>query len=223
MVYWNRSKLPIRLIQVEELKSVIENQGDPPVTLIGWSWGAWLCFITAAKNPPLIKKLILISSGPFKSEYAKEIMPRRLSRLSPQDKLRAKKLFKTIQEREKTDDDKTLAEFGALMLKADAYNPLPAEKDEKIEVQMEIYQSVWGEADELRRSGKLPEYGRKIKCPVTVIHGDYDPAPFDGIKKPLSEVLGDCNFILLEKCGHHPWLEKEARDDFYGVLRNELE
>lgn len=209
--------------QGEELKSVIENQGNPPVILIGWSWGAWLSYITTAENPSLVKKLILISSGPFKSEYAKEIMPRRLSRLSPQDKLRAEELFKIVQDGGKVKDDELLAEFGALMSKADFYNPLPADgKDDEVKVDMDVYQKVWREADELRKNGELLSCGEKIKCPVTAIHGEYDPTPFEGIKEPLSEVLNSCKFVLLEKCGHHPWYEKEAKDKFYEFLKQEL-
>lgn len=148
-------------------------------------------------------------------------MPRRLSRLSPQNKSRAEELLKMVQET-KVKDNNLLAEFGAMMAKADAYNPLPIQAKDEVKVRLDIYQSVWTEADELRRSGKLLDYGKKITCPVIVIHGDYDPAPFEGIKEPLAEVLANCKFILLEKCGHHPWYEKEAKDKFYEVLRQEL-
>lgn len=209
--------------QVAELKTVIETRAERPVILIGWSWGAWLSFITAAKNPALIKKLILISSGPFKAAYATRIMPTRLSRLSSRDKIKAETLLSLITKKESAGSKAQLAEFGALMAKADAYNPLPVSAEtEKIAVQPSSYRSVWQEAAALRQSGQLLRYGRKIKCPVTVIHREYDPAPHEGISKPLSEVLKDFKFILLPKCGHHPWLEKDAREDFYKVLTREI-
>ena len=31
--------------QVEELKNVLEKYGNPPLILIGFSWGAWLSYI----------------------------------------------------------------------------------------------------------------------------------------------------------------------------------
>ena len=34
--------------QIEELKTVLEKNGDLPITLVGFSWGAWLGFIFAA-------------------------------------------------------------------------------------------------------------------------------------------------------------------------------
>ncbi len=42
--------------QVEELKTVLENNSNLPVTLIGFSWGAWLSFIVAARYPAIITK-----------------------------------------------------------------------------------------------------------------------------------------------------------------------
>src|SRR5512138_1828274 len=48
--------------QIAELRKVIEEKGQCPVTLVGFSWGAWLCFMLAAKYPKLAKKLILIGS-----------------------------------------------------------------------------------------------------------------------------------------------------------------
>ena len=30
--------------------------------------------------------------------------------------------------------------------------------------------------------------GRKIKCPVVAIHGDYDPHLAEGVREPLSRV-----------------------------------
>src|SRR5438093_128257 len=54
--------------QVEELREVIETGATPPVTLIGWSWGAFLSFILAARHPMLVGKLVLVSSGPFTAD-----------------------------------------------------------------------------------------------------------------------------------------------------------
>ena len=51
--------------QVEELTSQLQESSDPPITLIGFSWGAWLSLILAAQYPHLVSRLILIGSGPF--------------------------------------------------------------------------------------------------------------------------------------------------------------
>ena len=205
--------------QIEELKQQIKVNTKVPVVLVGWSWGAWLSFILATKNPDLLNKLILLDSGPFEAKYAKRIMPTRLARLKGKENARAKELLDMFQI--ETPDKNSFQEFGQLMSKADSYNPIP-ERREVIEVQFDIYQRVWKEAVELRKSGGLLEYGKLINCPVVVIHGDYDPHSFEGVKEPLSKVLKECKFILLNNCGHKPWLERQAKDEFYEVLLKEL-
>jgi pimeloyl-ACP methyl ester carboxylesterase len=119
------------------------------------------------------------------------------------------------------DKNKAFARMGALFLKADVYNPITYESEE-IDCQASIFQSVWKDAVELRKSGELLELGRHIKCPVVAIHGDYDPHPPEGVQKPLSAVLKSFRFILLKNCGHKPWIERQAKDRFYEVLKKEL-
>jgi len=72
--------------QIEELKTVLEKNGDLPVTLIGFSWGAWLSYIFATDYPAIVKKLILIGSGGYEEKYAAGIRETRLNRLSEEDR-----------------------------------------------------------------------------------------------------------------------------------------
>ena len=207
--------------QIKELGNILERSGDLPHSLIGFSWGAMLAFIFAARFPDSVKKLILLSSGAFEEKYSERIMDTRLSRLSAGERIELNALIDILNESASPDKDSVLARLGRLMSKADAYRPLPG-GDENLEVRYSIYQSVWREARDLRRSGRLLDLGRAIRCPVVAIHGDHDPHPADGIKISLSGVLRDFRFILLKKCGHRPWLEKEARDSFFAILQKEL-
>jgi pimeloyl-ACP methyl ester carboxylesterase len=205
--------------QIEELKAVLEKNANLPVILIGFSWGAWLSFIFAANYPALVKKLILVSGGPFEEKYAAKIQETRLSRLSDEDRTEVKSLMEALDNPAVKDKDAAFAQFGALFSKADAYDPMPCESQVK-EYRFDIFQSVWKDAAELRRSGKLLRLGENIKCPVVAIHGDYDPHPADGIEKSLSAILKDFYFFLLKNCGHTPWIERQARDSFFRILNN---
>jgi len=206
--------------QVQELKAVLEKNGDLPVTLIGFSWGAMLSFIFAAQYPSFVKKLILIGSGAYEEKYAVNIMKTRLSRLSEEEREEALSLMETLNDPAIEAKNTPMARLGKLISKADSYNPLPHDS-EILECQYDIYQSVWEQARELRSSGKLLEFGKRIQCPVVAIHGDYDPHLSEGIKGPLSRILKDFRLILLEKCGHCPWIERSARDRFYNILKKE--
>jgi len=207
--------------QVRELRDILEEHGDLPVILIGFSWGAMLSFIFTAHHPQFAKKLILIGSGPYEEKYAANIMKTRISRLEKEDLNKFLHLTETLNNPSAQNRNEALCSFGNLMSKADTYDPLPHE-DELLDCRYEIFKGVWEEASELRSSGKLLELGRDIFCQVVAIHGDYDPHPFEGVLEPLSGVLRDFRFILLEKCGHKPWIEREAKETFYNLLKNEI-
>jgi pimeloyl-ACP methyl ester carboxylesterase len=205
--------------QVEELRAVLEENGRLPLLLIGFSWGAWLSVIFTAHYPTYVNKLILVSSGPFEEKYAANIMKTRLQRLQRGERREAKALYKAIISSTFLRD--SLTRFGQLISEADSYDLLPDESQPS-PANPEIYRSVWDEASRLRKSGDLLEIARLIKCPVVAIHGDYDPHPANGVKHPLSRAIKDFRFVLLQKCGHYPWRERNARDMFYNILNTEI-
>ena len=212
--------------QVQELETILRENGDLPVTLIGWSWGAWLAFIMAARFPAMVDKIILVGSGPFRGEYAKNIMDSRLARMNNDERMNAIALMETLNDSHRNDKDDLMSRLGKLIRKADSYDTIqqydPIEHDvEMIECSYETYRNVWEQANELRCSGKLLEFGARIKCPVVAVHGDHDPHPTEGVREPLSSMLTDFTFYLLENCGHHPWLERGARERFFEILRDE--
>jgi len=205
--------------QVEELKEQIEKNSDAPVVIVGYSWGAWLGILLAAKHPSLVRKLVLVGSGPLEESYAKSIMPTRLSRLSEEDRDKVEEIIEKLHNGEVGEE--VFQEFGVLIDKADTYYPTGGDNGE-VGFQPEIYEKVWGEASKLRSSGELLEQAVKITCPVVAIHGDYDPHPAEGVEKPLKSKLKNFKFILLGNCGHTPWKESSAREKFYQILRKEL-
>ncbi len=208
--------------QVQELKAVLEENAALPVTLIGHSWGAMLSFMLAARYPALVKKLIMVSSAVFEDKYAEEIETTRLMRLNEEERIEALTLLDRLSDTAGKDKDILLERLVKLLwTKADSYDPLPFE-DEVLEVQYNVNMNVMEGAKKLRGSGELLELGKRIKCPVVAIHGDYDPHPAEGVKEPLARVVKDFHFILLEKCGHFPWLERQARGRFYEILRSEI-
>ncbi|MHC4152935.1 MAG: alpha/beta fold hydrolase [Planctomycetota bacterium] len=127
--------------QVEELKTVLENNGDLPVTLVGFSWGAWLSFIVAARYPAIIKKLILVGSGPYEEKYAARIQETRLNRLSEEERAEFESTMGILNDPAAEDKDTAFARLGALTSKADAYDP-EMDKSEEIDCCADIFLSV---------------------------------------------------------------------------------
>ena len=208
--------------QLEELKTVLEKNADLPVILIGFSWGAWLSFIFAAKNHEFVKKLILIGSGPYEEKYAAEIFKTRLKRLSKMERTEAESLMEVLKNPTHKSRKSNFIRLGALFSKTDTYAPTAGEC-EPIDFRADIFHSVWKDGAELRKSGRLLDMGRQIRCSVVAIHGDYDPHPAKGVQKPLNALLKNFQFIMLRRCGHKPWVEREAKEEFFRILKKESE
>jgi len=204
--------------QVNELKDILMENGDPPLTIAGFSWGAWLGIIFTAENPDMVKKLILIGCGPLEQKYTSNIMKTRLRRLSKDERIELKTLMSSF---DLISDNSEFRRFGELMKKADIIDPIEYE-DEILEFQPDINRKVWSEAEILRRGGNLIELLTDIKCPITVIHGREDHHPFNGVKEPLSKAKIYAKFHLLDNCGHYPWLERNGSERFFEVLEDEL-
>lgn len=206
--------------QITELKELIDKYAAAPIYLIGYSWGAWLAYMFAAKYPLFVRKLILVSSGPLEDKFGVELHNIRLSRLTDKEKEELKLLEESLNNPGVSDKNKLFARFGEIFSRTDTYKPLPI-YESMVSIDFHIYDKVWPEASELRRSGKLLNMAKSIKCQVVAIQGDYDPTPREGIEL-LASYIKDFRFILLEKCGHTPWKEKYAHDMFIDTLGKEL-
>jgi pimeloyl-ACP methyl ester carboxylesterase len=207
---------------IQELFLILDKEATPPITLIGHSWGAWLALIYATRFSSSIKKLIMIGSGPFQDEYAKDIMITRYQRLDEKEKTELQLLLAMLEYPGNKDRNKTFKKVSGFIRKADSYDPIDL-SDDAIECRYDIFQNIWKEAEELRKSGELLRIAGNINCPVVAIHGDYDPHPAEGVSKLLSNAIRDFKFILIEKCGHEPWNEKYAKEKFYSILSKELD
>ena len=207
--------------QIIELYDTLKNSITTQVILIGWSWGAWLSILFASEYPLLVKELILVGSGPFEEKYAADIVNTRLNRLNEKEKAELKSLQNQMSIAGNNLHNNLLASFGQIINKTDSYELIPSQ-DEIIEFNYEIYHKVWEEASILRQNGELLNITQNIRCPVLAIHGDFDPHPSAGVKEPLYAILNNFHFIELKKCGHMPWLERNARDEFFKILYDRI-
>jgi pimeloyl-ACP methyl ester carboxylesterase len=208
--------------QVHELKDIVRSRAEASVTLVGHSYGAMISYVFAARYPRLVRKLVMVSSGLLDGQDVEYASETRLSRLSAEDKQgleAARTAYKTsVGERKK----QAFIELFTRIKRADAYQLLPHESDLAADViRPELYDSAWDGIQALRDSGELAAYGKDIKCPVSAIHGDYDPRPAESIRRVLRQNVKDFDFIVLKKCGHYPWYEKYARKVFYEKLLND--
>ncbi len=207
--------------QVQELKEILKKHADLPTIVIGWSHGAGLSCILAARYPNIVRKLIIIGTTPFNEKYQAEIMRNRLLRLSEKERAELLSLADIIMDSTNENRDEAMARLFWLATKADSYSLIPF-KDDVLEYQPDINISIGQNWRKLLDSNELLKIIPDIKCPLVAIHGDYDVNFAEGVREQFSQVIKDFRFILLEKCGHFPWYEKYARDEFFRVIKEEI-
>jgi pimeloyl-ACP methyl ester carboxylesterase len=207
--------------QIEELVDVLRKNADIPVVLIGHSWGAGLSLITTARFPALVKKLVLIGSSPVFSLELPDVTPVWLERLSEAERRELFTLVDDIHSESGEDRNASLGKLIRLIFPAHTYDPIPV-KDEVLAYQYDINRDIGLEIRKLVAGGTLAGECKTITCPVVAIHGDYDPQPAGLVREQFQQTLRDFKFILLKKCGHTPWVERFAHDEFFRVLRKEI-
>lgn len=204
----------------EELMEQIEENCSGKVILAGHSWGAWLAGLFAERFPDKVEKVILIGSGPLDEYYVPQIGERRKENMSSEEAEEYEKILRQL-ENGFGEKDEYLQRLGEICDKADGYHEEEALRD-KADANGDLYEKVWKEAAELRKSGKLLERLGRISCPMVLIQGAVDPHPAAGVIEPLKALNVDIKSYVLDKCGHTPWREKYAREEFARVLFSEL-
>lgn len=197
---------------IEELYCQIKDNCTSKVSLIGHSWGAWLVAIFAEKYPELIKSVILIGCGPLEDQYVSEIGSRRLQNLTDEDSA----IFQRLISNQATDED--MEKIPRILDKSDNYCLENREKHRADKADSEMHNKVWSEAAKLRTSGELLASFKNIKSKLYLIQGELDPHPVKGVTLPLQNNNIPCETYILEKCGHSPFMEKYAKEEFYKIL-----
>lgn len=197
---------------IEELYNQINDNCNDKVSLIGHSWGAWLVALFAEKYPELIERIILIGSGPLEDKYVSEIGARRFKNLSEEDG----EIFKRLIDNQATDED--MKKISKVFEKSDNYCLENKDLHRADKTDSQMHNIIWEEAAKLRTNGKLLTSFKQIKSKIVLIQGETDPHPARGITIPLQENGVECETYILEKCGHSPFMEKYAKENFYKIL-----
>jgi pimeloyl-ACP methyl ester carboxylesterase len=80
------------------------------------------------------------------------------------------------------------------------------------------HSETWSDMLRLQAEGAYPAAFAAIRAPVLMLHGDFDPHPGRMIRDSLRPVLPQLEYVEFEHCGHSPWKERRARDDFFEAL-----
>lgn len=201
---------------IADLEVFLEATNQDKAVLVGHSWGAMLALAFAADHPTSVKAVVAICPGTFTTASRKR-MHTNLGKVIT-DETRQK--IAAIQATALSDDEK-LKRTGDEILSPYSYNLIDHKKETE-RCDAKGHKETWEDMLRCQAKGLYPESFSNIPCPVLMIHGADDPHPGDMIAESLRPTLPQMDYISLKKCGHYPWLERYARNDFFAALSDWL-
>ena len=181
--------------------------------LVGESWGAMLALAYAAEYPDTITAVVLVGCGTFDKasrQKMNEIIQHRTS-----DEMRAR--LSRLEE-EVTDPEKQTMAWVEITKPIYHYSPIQSSARPCERFDLKGHDETWRDMIRCQEEDVYPQAFAAIKGPVIMLHGDYDPHPGRMTRDTLRQTIPHLEYREFEKCGHTPWMEKDAREDFLAVL-----
>jgi len=194
---------------VDDLERLIDTRcADETPALVGSSWGAMLALAHAAAHPRRRTPLVLIGCGTF-DRAAREVFRANLDARG----------VSTLRPEGPGDED--LAAFARRLAPAYSHDLLTDELELE-PCDARANRDTWDDMLRLQDEGVYPSALASITAPVLMLHGAVDPHPGPLVRDSLLPWLPQLEYRELERCGHYPWLERGARDEFFALLREWL-
>lgn len=206
--------------QINELKEQILEYTNEPITLLGSSWGAILALFFTSQYQNMVRDLILVGCGVFTKEALNIADNIRMSRLTQEQKIRLDEVLKLL---DSSQENKELVKEMSRMLDiTDKYNPI-MNNGELENLDWNVFTNVWNDFTKIIENTDYIKFiFSKITISVTLIQGDYDAHLAKEVYEFLKESISQTKLYELKKCGHYPWIEKYAKDEFYKIILNSL-
>ncbi len=198
---------------------VTELGGDAPPAIVGHSWGAMLALCYAAEYPREAGPIILVGCGTFDQAARNQMQATIEGRMD--DDLRGKLRRMAIEPSDPADRFMRTFRLTRHLFDFDPVGPYPG-KEESEPFDVLAHDETWRDMARLQAVGLYPGAFAAIESPVLMLHGAYDPHPGSTIRDTLIQYLPQLEYHEWERCGHSPWIEKYAREEFFSAIREWL-
>ena len=198
---------------VEDLDEVVATRcGSGPCAVVGHSWGAMLALAWAAAHPGRAAAIALVGCGTFDAAARERMHAILAERMDEATQARLDDLPNAI-----ADPDERLRAAGDLLLPLYGHD-LAERRLEVEECDALGHRESWDDMLRLQSRGVYPAAFAAIREPVLMLHGSADPHPGALIRASLEPHVPGLEYREIERCGHYPWIEREAREPFLEVL-----
>lgn len=185
--------------------------------LVGHSWGAQLALAFAAAHPYRVGSVAAVCSGTFDTAARAEFIRLRRDRTTDEHRRRLDLLDKedlpaAVRFQRRHEITCSIYEYDPIETRPDA-------RDDFGPLDLAAHEQTWNDFVRLQDDGTYPAAFRSITCPVLMLHGAYDPHPGAVIRDGLLPHIPHMQYLEFSRCGHNPWNERHAREEFFTVLR----
>jgi len=185
--------------------------------LIGESWGAMLVLVFAATHPNLAGPLVIVGCGTWNAETRAEYQATIERRIDDDPNLR--RAIEQLEAECSADPQaKTIRRYGLIRHLFD-FSPSQDEPDPAIgPFDSKAHEETWNDMLRLQQQGQYPAALSAVQSPVLMLHGNYDPHPGPRTRDLLRRYVPQLEYHELPRCGHSPWRERFARDEFFQIM-----
>lgn len=222
----NKENITIDLY-CQDIRAIKEKLHHQKIILLGHSWGGMLSMHYAASFPDDVDKMLLISSGGSSVNFYNYFGNNIRSRLSAEDKAFVSLLdeyFNKVWDLPMNDSLRGALNWLAteevnILSRAYFYDKSLAAQnktgpeDLNFKVLETMVQSLfaahWDLAPELKT----------INIPTLILQGRQDPIDLE-TARVTQDAIPYSKLVILEKCGHFPWIEQN--EEFFSVVEKYL-
>lgn len=205
---------------LSDIESIRKSFGDQQVIVVGHSWGGFLAMEYAIQHPEAVQKLVLLNAMPSSSEEYLLFLQEFMKRMAP-----CMEEFKAIQESSELakGDPQAIEKYHLLMFKKYCFDP---EKALLLNVCMtpkafldglKVYKIF--DENLFSKPFNLHPQLKTLKIPTLIVHGDYDIIP-PSIAQKLHETIPNSQYVLINNCGHFPYVE--APEELFNTINEFL-
>ena len=192
---------------VKDIELIRTHFGFGKIHIIGHSWGGYLAMKYAINNPNNVRSLLLVSSNGATEKSLKDYDRIRAETMTSEDSKLMSEIF--ASEEFKLADLNTIKSLVRMFFKPVLYE---VSYIDSINFGINEYTAknlfkIFGLLSNNRKGYDLTEQLKYLNIPTLIIHGNDDPL-LPKHARILHETIAGSELVILEKCGHFPFVEQ---------------